>query len=328
MDSSYNIIAIEPPKPAIRPEVAGHVGAVGNFSGIGGTHVGVRHPVRRRRRLAAALVISAVSMHAAADSGPRLRLEREANHLIITGQGVPGPITINYMEAYCRDGSTERDWVAHTKIKHASTVLSVSPEVVRLRETLADGVVFEHTITAGTGEVDFRVVARNPTEQPSAVHWAQPCVRVDRFTGTGRADLRALVPAYVRQSFLFIDGRLTMMPTMPWAEKALYTPGQVYVPAHVSRGDVNPRPLSVHVPSNGLVGCYSADRTLILATAWEPFQEVFQGVISCLHSDFRVGGLAPGETRHIRGKLYIMPADPDALLRRFERDFPEQARRK
>jgi hypothetical protein len=178
------------------------------------------------------------------------------------------------------------------------------------------------------GEVDFRVVARNPTDKPSLVHWAQPCMRVDLFTGKGRADMRALVPAYVRQSFLFIDGKLTMMPTEPWADKAINIPGQVYAPAHVSREDVNPRPLSVLVPSNGLVGCYSGDRKLILATAWEPYQEVFQGVIACLHSDFRVGGLAPGETKHIRGKVYIVDADTDALLRRFERDFPEQARKR
>ena len=28
-----------------------------------------------------------------------------------------------------------------------------------------------------------------------------------------------------------------------------------------------------------------------LATAWEPYQELFQGVIVCMHSDFRIGGL-------------------------------------
>ena len=46
-----------------------------------------------------------------------------------------------------------------------------------------------------------------------------------------------------------------------------------------------------------------------MATAWEPYQELFQGVIVCLHSDFRIGGLKPGETKAIRGKIYLMPAD-------------------
>jgi hypothetical protein len=63
---------------------------------------------------------------------------------------------------------------------------------------------------------------------------------------------------------------------------------------------------------------------MILAMAWEPYQELFQGVIGCLHSDFRVAGLKPGETKHIRGKLYIVPADLDALFKRYQRDFPEQ----
>jgi hypothetical protein len=66
---------------------------------------------------------------------------------------------------------------------------------------------------------------------------------------------------------------------------------------------------------------------MILASAWEPYQELFQGVGICIHSDFRIGGLEPKETKHIRGKIYIVKADPDALVKRYERDFPEQNRR-
>ena len=28
-----------------------------------------------------------------------------------------------------------------------------------------------------------------------------------------------------------------------------------------------------------------------MAVAWEPYQEIFLGVITCIHSDFRLGGL-------------------------------------
>jgi hypothetical protein len=73
-----------------------------------------------------------------------------------------------------------------------------------------------------------------------------------------------------------------------------------------------------------LIGCYSADEKMILATAWEPYQELFQGVIVCLHSDFRIGGLKPGERKQMRGKMYIVPADEKALVARYRRDFPEQ----
>ena len=113
------------------------------------------------------------------------------------------------------------------------------------------------------------------------------------------------------------------MPTAQWANEARYTPGQVWCPKHVPRSDVNPRPLSKIVPSIGLIGCFSGDEKLIFATAWEPYQELFQGVARCLHSDFRIGGLAPGETKTIRGKIYIMANDVPALLRRYTEDFPE-----
>jgi hypothetical protein len=168
------------------------------------------------------------------------------------------------------------------------------------------------------------LTAHNPTDKPSQAHWAQPCTRVDQFTGTTKADARELVPLYARKCFLFIDGQLTRLPTTPWAETARYIPGQVYAAPGVDRNDVNPRPLSSLTPSNGLCGCFSSDEKQIMAIAWEPYQEIFQGVIACIHSDFRIGGLAPGETKHIRGKLYIVPADVPALLARYQRDFPEQ----
>jgi hypothetical protein len=193
-----------------------------------------------------------------------------------------------------------------------------------LRSRLDDGVVVEHEIRAGRDEVDFRVVATNPTAVESRAHWAQPCIRVDRYAGTP-AERNS--EAYLPRCFLYVDGRPARMPTTPWAREALYTPGQVWCPEGVSRDDVNPRPLSSIVPSNGLIGCVSADGKEMIATAWEPYQELFQGVIVCLHSDFRIGGLKPGESKTIRGKIYLMPADFAALEARYRRDFPEQARR-
>ena len=60
------------------------------------------------------------------------------------------------------------------------------------------------------------------------------------------------------------------------------------------------------MPSNGLIGCFSAEESQVLATAWEPYQELFQGVITCLHSDFRIGGLKPGETDALREQLAMI----------------------
>jgi len=256
---------------------------------------------------------------------PSLTLAREANFLVIRGDRIPGgEIRINYLEAYCRAGSTDADWVQHTVIKHTAELVSLSDDarVVKLRDTLADGVTVEHTITAGPDEVDFRLVAHNPTATRSEAHWAQPCVRLSKFLGmdektAGKAE------DYLPKSFIFVDGKLTRMPMPQWATQARYIPGQVWCPANVPRTDVNPRPLSPLVPSNGLIGCFSGDDKMIYATAWEPYQELFQGVIRCLHSDFRLGGLQPGETKQIRGKIYLVPNDIPALLARYAKDFPE-----
>ena len=106
---------------------------------------------------------------------------------------------------------------------------------------------------------------------------------------------------------------------------AIYKGGQVYVPATVPLSDVNPRPISAIQPVNGLIGCFSADEKSLLATAWSETQELFQGVIVCLHNDPRIGGLQPGETKRLKGKIYILPNDPAKLLRRYQADFKDAA---
>lgn len=261
-------------------------------------------------------------LFAAADT---LTLARQENWLIINGPSIPGgPIRINYLEAYCRPNSTDADWVKHTVIRHSNEVISMSADrkVLRLRDRLTDGLIVEHTITAGSDEVDFQLSAHNPTPETSEAHWAQPCVRLGDFTGAGAAQTKDDY-AYLPKCFIFLDGKLERMPTQAWATQARYVPGQVWCPKAVPRSDVNPRPLSPLVPSNGLIGCFSSDEKMLWASAWEPYQELFQGVGRCLHSDFRIGGVKPGETKSIHGKIYIVPNDVPALLKRYQKDFPE-----
>ena len=276
-------------------------------------------------RLPLALLATAVSLIGASVYGEPLTLVREKNMLFIRGPQLPGEISINYLEAYCRAGSTEADWVNRTVVKHTSEVVSAAPQEVRLRDTLADGVTVEHTITAKDDEVDFLLTAHNPTDARSEAHWAQPCIRLSKFTGFDEKTARN-AEDYLPKCFVFLDGKLTRMPTPQWATTARYIPGQVWCPAHVPRTDVNPRPLNPLIPSNGLIGCFSADEKMIFATAFEPYQELFQGVVRCLHSDFRLGGLQPGETRQIRGRIYVVPHDVPELLARYARDFPGQAK--
>ncbi len=280
--------------------------------------------------LAAGMFIGWVELAQAEEPAKGLALARDKNWLVIKGAHLPGgEIRINYLEAYCRPGSTDADWVKHTVIGHESELVSIAEDgkVMRLKDTLKDGVIVEHTIKAGADEVSFELVAHNPTDKPSEAHWAQPCVRLGPFTGFG-AEKTKDDYAYMPKCFIFLDGKPMRMPTADWAIEARYKPGQVWCPASVPRTDVNPRPLSKNVPSNGLIGCYSGDDQLIFATAWEPYQELFQGVGRCLHSDFRIGGLAAGQTKKVRGKIYIVKAEMDALLKRYEADFPEHTKKK
>ena len=271
------------------------------------------------------MVVTSV-LHAEERSSLDLSIHWKDRMLSVFGEDVPGgEVVIWYLEAYCRPGSTDRPW-GETVIGHETKLVSASKDgkVIRLKATLRDGVIVDHEIQADGDTVTFYLTAHNPTERKSEAHWAQPCMRVDSFTGTDRSDASALVPAYARKCFLFLDDKLTRLPTEPWADKARYVPGQVYGAPGVDRNDLNPRPLSDLIPSNGICGCFSADEKMILAIAWEPYQEIFQGVIACMHNDFRVGGLRPGETKIIRGKLYIVPANVDALVKRYQADFPDE----
>ena len=283
--------------------------------------------LKRGLPIATVVLGMASAMTHGAEDNMLLQIEWRDNYLTISGNFPGETITIHYLEAYCRPGSTDRDW-DETVIGHRTERISVTDNgrIIQLRDNLKDGVTVDHSITAGADEVDFRLVAHNPTKVASLAQWAQPCIRVDKFTGCGTEDAQVLVPDYARQSFIFLDGELARLPTSPWADQARYIPGQVYCPAHVDRNDVNPRPLSELVPSHGLVGCFSQDKKQVMAVVWEPYQEIFQGVIACIHNDFRVGCLEPGETKQIRGKIYIVDADIPALQARFARDFPEQVR--
>ena len=237
------------------------------------------------------------------------------NLLRIRGPEVPGEyVEIWYLEAFCRSGSTDQSW-DKTTIPHRTELLSATPQKIRLRTRVQPNVLVDHEITAQKDNVDFRVVARNEGVDSSDVQWFQPCMRVDRFTGLKQSN-------YIAASFIFTDQGLRTLDQLPRQEEAIYRGGQVYVPAGVPLKDVNPRPISSIKPVNSLMGCFSADRKKLLATAWDQTQELFQGVIVCLHNDPRIGGLKPGEQRTLHGKVYILANDPEALLQLYQRDFP------
>ncbi|GMU22253.1 MAG: hypothetical protein AMXMBFR13_23410 [Phycisphaerae bacterium] len=252
--------------------------------------------------------------------GSDLRVTWEDEMLTLHSDRLPGGrVETWYLEAFCRRGSTDREW-EQTTIPFTMEKIAADPEGcwVKLR-TLVDGKVeILHDIQAAGDEVDLRMELVNRSDEHVDVDWAQPCTRVGTFTGRGQDD-------YFEKCFIFTQRGLTRMHETHREQKARYTPGQVYVPEGIDLNDVNPRPISRTKPVNGLVGCFSADERLVLAMAWSDTQELFQGIIKCIHSDFRIGGMKPGERKMIHGKIYLLANDPAELLRRYQRDFPASA---
>jgi hypothetical protein len=245
-----------------------------------------------------------------------LRISWAKDMLTISSSKIPGgKVEVWYLEAFCRRGSTNRDW-NQTTIPFQTTLIDQDPAGRWIRlNTVVDGRVhIGHFLRAGTDEVGMQMKLHNAGSQPEDIDWAQPCMRVGTFTGRGQND-------YFQKCFIFTDKGLTRMSRTQRETKARYTPGQVYVPEGIDLNDVNPRPISKTRPVNGLVGCFSADEKMILAMAWDHTQELFQGIITCIHSDVRIGGLKPGESKTRRGKIYIVPNDVNALLARYHRDF-------
>lgn len=257
----------------------------------------------------AAIVVGAVL---AADG---MQIAWDNNYLVVSADGLPGgDLRIHYLEAYLRSGSTNQDW-RKSMIPHKTRKVSATPKRIELQCRVDSSVVVDHVIEAGKDDVTFTITAKNEGEAFADVQWAQPCMRVDKFMGMTQDD-------YFRRCFIFTERGATLLHETKRTDKALYIPGQVYVPKGVPLADVNPRPISPEKPVNDLIGCYSKDGKTLLATAFDSTQELFQGVAVCIHADFRVGGLKPKESKTIRGKLYWLPNAIPGLLRRYEKDFP------
>jgi hypothetical protein len=261
------------------------------------------------RWIAAALLLTCVTTNA-------LTLSWTNNFLTISGRNIPGGnIHVLYIEAFCRSGSTDRDW-NETVIPHKTELLSTSADHQHLKFlTTAKNIEAKHSVHATEDEVEFTWTIKNTGDKPVDLDWFQPtCIEVDRFTGRDQGN-------YWNRCFIFTQSGLATLDKTRRTEAARYHGGQVYVPAGIDLKSVNPRPISLDQPTNNLIGCFSADNKWLLATAWDKTHELFQGVRICVHGDPHIGGIAPGESKSARGKLYILKNNPPELLRRYNRDF-------
>jgi len=250
-------------------------------------------------------------------SSRALEISWTNNLLSVTGANLPGgKLDVWHLEAFCRSGAHDRDW-QQTTLPHKTTLLTNEDNrVLRFRTLVQTNVEVTHIVTAGVDEIDFRFTLVNRGERDLDLQWFQPaCIRVEKFSGCVQSN-------YTAKSFIFTERGLTTLDQTRRTEDALYRGGQVYVMPGVSANDANPRPLCLDPPTNGLIGCFSADGKQLLATVSDKTHELFEGVYVCLHSDPRVDGLRAGQTKTIHAKLYVMTNDVPALLRRYARDFP------
>lgn len=266
------------------------------------------------------LLVSACGAAIGPAAAAGLTLSWTNNLLSVSGPNLPGQtLDIWYLEAFCRSGSTQRDWW-QTVFPHKTTLVSASRDGKRLQflTRFDPAVEVIHEVRADKDEVEFNFKLTNKGNAPVDVNWFQPaCIRVGRFTGRSQSN-------YMARSFIFTERGLTMLDQTRRTEEAVYRGGQVYVPKGINLADVNPRPLCGDSPINGLIGCFSADDKWLLATASDNTHELFEGIFVCLHSDPHLGGLAPGETKRVRSRLYLMKNDVKALLKRYRRDFGKQ----
>lgn len=279
-----------------------------------------RWPTGRTCKRSGAMVIASLFSFLCATSSA-LEISWTNNLLMVTGTNLPGgSMDIWYLEAFCRSGAHERDW-RQTTWRHRTTLLTnEGNRVLRFRTTVQTNVELMHVVTASADELDFQYsfVNRGPAID---LQWFQPaCIRVEKFTGCVQSN-------YTEKSFIFTERGLTTLANTRRTEEALYRGGQVYIMPGVQPRDANPRPISLDQPTNGIIGCFSADGRQLLATASDATHELFEGVYVCLHSDPLVNGLQAGETKKFRAKLYVLTNDVPALLRRYERDFGKTASR-
>ena len=266
---------------------------------------------RIRVHLCLSVVVLVLSFPAAA-----LEISWTNNLLTVSGPNLSGgKLDVWYLEAFCRSGAHTQAW-GNTTVPHKTTLLTnENNRVLRFRTLVQTNVEVTHVVTAGADEIDFRFTLVNRGVADMDLQWFQPaCIRVERFTGCVQSN-------YTAKSFIFTERGLTLLADTRRTEVALYRGGQVFVMHGVNTNDANPRPLSHDRPANGLIGCFSADGKQLLVTASDTTHELFEGVYVCLHSDPRIGGLKAGETKTIHAKVYLLPNDVSALLRRYGRDF-------
>lgn len=274
-------------------------------------------PTLRHRLLATAGIAVALGF-AAPGSAQSPSLTWTNNLLTWSDPRLPGgKIDVWYLEAFLRSGAHDREW-GQTVVRHQTELSPAAPngKELRFRTRVEPDLEVLHRVALADEGLQLEFELTNRGTNPSPVQWFQPaCIRVAGFTGADQT-------GYLEKSFVFTPAGLTLLKDLKRTSEARYRGGQVVLPPWTVTADANPRPIAANSPTNGLIGCFSADGRWILATASDHTHELFEGVYVCLHSDPRIGGVPAGGNLRIRQKIYLLTNDVPALLRRYRQDFP------
>ena len=103
-----------------------------------------------------------------------LNLSWTNNLLTVSSPELPGgKLEIWYLEAFCRKGSTHRDW-GKTTLPHKTVLLSSEPHHLRFRTTIEPEVEVLHEVRAESDSVRFDFKLTNRGSQPVDLEWFQP----------------------------------------------------------------------------------------------------------------------------------------------------------
>ena len=81
-------------------------------------------------------------------------------------------------------------------------------------------------------------------------------------------------------------------------------------------------PLNKTNAVGGLMVRESTDGKWVCGIAWDDFLSAQEhNPWECMHLSIRVGPLKPGQSKTVRGKIYLFPGDKHDLLKRYRNDF-------
>src|SRR5436853_4116171 len=134
-------------------------------------------------------------LHGFAAPGQPPTLSWTNNLLTISAPDLPGgKLDVWYLEAFCRTGSTDREW-GKTVLPHKTQLLTAQPRHLSFRTMVETNVEVLHEVTTQKDEVELRFELHNRGNVPVDVEWFQPaCIRVADFTGLDQTN-------YTKRSF-------------------------------------------------------------------------------------------------------------------------------